>query len=143
MQNARRSLREALTGAARGGFLRKIVDSAPPVRTLFLESYRATASQTNEIDVFAKKAINIISANTSAERKDEDQQLGATGAGDAPLTPKEREILTLVAGGLQNREIGERLGITEGTVKWHMQQIFMKLGVRRRAQAISVLHGSS
>lgn len=143
MQNARRSLREALTGAARGGFLRKIVDSAPPVRTLLLESYRATASQTNEIDVFAKKAINIISANTSAERKDEDQHLGATGAGDAPLTPKEREILTLVAGGLQNREIGERLGITEGTVKWHMQQIFMKLGVRRRAQAISVLHGSS
>ncbi len=143
MQNARRSLREALTGAARGGFLRKIVDSAPPVRTLLLESYQAQSAQNNEIDVFAKKAINIISKNrgtsssVTAQRLDDADTLGAA------LTSKEREILTLVAGGLQNREIGERLGITEGTVKWHMQQIFMKLGVRRRAQAISAFRGSA
>ena len=130
-------------GAARGGFLRKLVDSAPPVRALLLESYRANASQTNEIDLFAKKAIDIISAKTAAEQKDETERFSATDPGDATLTPKEREILTLVAGGLQNREIGERLGITEGTVKWHMQQIFMKLGVRRRAHAISALRGSS
>ena len=142
MQNARRSLREALAGAARGGFLRKIVDSAPPVRTLLLESYRASASHTNEIDVFAKKAINILSANTTIEPK-QDQRFEVTRPSESSLTPKEREILTLVAAGLQNREIGERLGITEGTVKWHMQQIFMKLGVRRRAQAISALRGSS
>jgi len=142
-QNARRSLREALAGAARGGFLRKIVDSAPPVRALLLESYQAQSVQNNEIDVFARKAIDIISENriasssAAAHRLDDADTLGAA------LTTKEREILTLVAGGLQNREIGERLGITEGTVKWHMQQIFMKLGVRRRAQAISVFRGSA
>ena len=34
------------------------------------------------------------------------------------------------------REIGDRLGLTEGTVKWYMQQIYDKLGVRRRPQAV-------
>lgn len=105
-QNARRSLREALTGAARGGFLRKIVDSAPPVRTLLLESYQAQSAQNNEIDVFVKKAIDIISKNrgtsssVTAQRLDDADTLGAA------LTSKEREILTLVAGGLRTREIG-------------------------------------
>jgi len=142
-QNARRSLREALAGAARGGFLRKIVDSAPPVRALLLESYQAQSAQNNEIDVFAKKAIDILSKNRGAGSSVAAQRLDDANPLGAVLTAKEREILTLVAGGLQNREIGERLGITEGTVKWHMQQIFMKLGVRRRAQAISVFRGSA
>jgi LuxR family maltose regulon positive regulatory protein len=110
---------------------------------LLLESYQAQSAQNNEIDIFAKKAIDIISKNrgtsssVTAQRLDDADTLGVA------LTSKEREILTLVAGGLQNREIGERLGITEGTVKWHMQQIFMKLGVRRRAQAISAFRGSA
>lgn len=143
IQNARRSLRESLAGAGRSGFLRKIVDSAPPVRTLLLESYQAHATQNNEIDVFATKAIRIISGDLAIDANDKTQRLDESNALGASLTAKEREILNLVAGGLQNREIGERLGITEGTVKWHMQQIFTKLGVRRRAQAISVFRGSS
>src|SRR3546814_9727896 len=39
------------------------------------------------------------------------------------LASREVDILTLVSGGLRNREIGDRLGLTEGTVKWYMQQI--------------------
>ena len=39
-------------------------------------------------------------------------------------------------GGLRNHEVGQRLGLTEGTVKWYLQQIFDKLGVRRRSQAV-------
>ena len=53
------------------------------------------------------------------------------------LAGREVEILTLVGGGLRNREIGQRLGLTEGTVKWYMQQVYDKLGVRRRPQAVS------
>src|SRR3546814_3550048 len=52
------------------------------------------------------------------------------------LASREVDILTLVSGGLRNREIGDRLGLTEGTVKWYMQQIYDKLGVRRRPQAV-------
>jgi DNA-binding NarL/FixJ family response regulator len=51
------------------------------------------------------------------------------------LTEREREILTLVAKGSSNRQIGELLFITEGTVKNHMSNILSKLGLRDRTQA--------
>jgi LuxR family maltose regulon positive regulatory protein len=52
------------------------------------------------------------------------------------LLPRELEILSLVGTGMRNREIGTRLGLTEGTVKWYMTQIYDKVGVRRRPQAV-------
>ncbi len=52
------------------------------------------------------------------------------------LTEREREILRLVVRGASNREIGEALFITEGTVKNHMSSILGKLGVRDRMQAV-------
>ena len=51
------------------------------------------------------------------------------------LTEREHEILTLVAKGASNRQIGELLFITEGTVKNHMSNILSKLGLRDRTQA--------
>jgi len=51
------------------------------------------------------------------------------------LTEREREILTLVAKGTSDRQIGELLFITEGTVKNHMSNILSKLGLRDRTQA--------
>ncbi len=53
-----------------------------------------------------------------------------------PLSAREMEVLTLVAEGLSNREIGERLFITAGTVKNHVSNILSKLNVRDRTQAI-------
>ncbi len=58
----------------------------------------------------------------------------------AGLTPRQREIVSWVAKGLSNREIGDRLCITEQTVKDHIQAIFQKLNVRRRAELISILY---
>lgn len=51
------------------------------------------------------------------------------------LSQREIDILGFVSQGLQNKEIGERLGLAEGSVKWYMQQIYAKLGVRRRLNA--------
>ena len=52
------------------------------------------------------------------------------------ITPREHEILGLIAEGLSNREIGERLFVSENTVKTHSSRLFEKLGVNRRVQAV-------
>ena len=53
-----------------------------------------------------------------------------------PLTGREIGVLRLLAGGYSNREIGEALGIAEGTVKNHLSHVLSKLGVRDRTRAV-------
>ena len=52
------------------------------------------------------------------------------------ITQREHEILRLIAEGLSNREIGERLFVSENTVKTHSSRLFEKLSVSRRTQAV-------
>jgi DNA-binding CsgD family transcriptional regulator len=54
------------------------------------------------------------------------------------LTPRELEILGLIAEGLSTREIAERLFVSENTVKTHSSRLFAKLGARRRTQAVQI-----
>jgi two-component system nitrate/nitrite response regulator NarL len=51
-----------------------------------------------------------------------------------PLTPRERELVELVRQGLRNRDIAQRLGVTEGTVKVYLHSIFDKVGVGSRTE---------
>ena len=54
------------------------------------------------------------------------------------ITPRELEILEAIAAGLSNREIAERLFVSENTVKTHAARLFDKLSARRRTQAIQL-----
>jgi len=54
------------------------------------------------------------------------------------LTPRELEILGLIASGLSNREIAEKIFVSENTVKTHSSRLFDKLGARRRTQAVQI-----
>jgi DNA-binding CsgD family transcriptional regulator len=55
-----------------------------------------------------------------------------------PLSPRERVTLGHIAAGLTNTRIGERLGLSENTVKSHLRRVFLKLGARDRAHAVSL-----
>jgi LuxR family transcriptional regulator, maltose regulon positive regulatory protein len=55
---------------------------------------------------------------------------------ESSLSPREIEILALVGDGLSNAEIGQRLSLVEGSVKWHLQRIYDKIGTRRRLVAV-------
>ncbi|HAA84346.1 MAG TPA: hypothetical protein DCE01_06155 [Thermodesulfobacterium commune] len=55
-----------------------------------------------------------------------------------PLTPKEKEIISLVCKGLSNKQIADKLNISEQTVKAHLNRIFRKLNVQSRTQLVSI-----
>ena len=54
------------------------------------------------------------------------------------ITPREMEILGLIATGLSNQEIADRLFVSENTVKTHSSRLFDKLGAKRRTQAVQI-----
>lgn len=64
-------------------------------------------------------------------------------ADQAGLTAREAEVLNLLAVGLTDAEIAERLVLSVGTVKWYNRQIYDKLGVRSRTQAAAVARGAA
>jgi len=55
-----------------------------------------------------------------------------------PLTPRERDVLSLLAEGLSNKGIAERLNISDQTVKFHVASIYGKLGASNRTDAVRV-----
>ena len=63
-------------------------------------------------------------------------QAGRSGPPPAGLTSREAEVLTLLASGLSNAEIAQRLYLSNATVKTHINRIFAKTGARDRAQAV-------
>jgi NarL family two-component system response regulator LiaR len=76
-------------------------------------------------------AIQIVPASGPFTR--DDARVGELG-----LTPRELEILELIAAGLSNREIAEKLFVSENTVKTHSSRVLAKLGAKRRTQAVQI-----
>jgi LuxR family maltose regulon positive regulatory protein len=92
--------------------------------------------------------LRLVSAGNSRSRADAaavlalagetpEQTIGPECATMSILSPRERDVIRLVASGLSNRETGDALFISEETVKTHMRRIFEKLGVSSRTQAIA------
>lgn len=67
-----------------------------------------------------------------AERLEQISQ--PSGRGGRRLAPRERELIKFVRQGLRNREIARELGVTEGTVKAYLHEVFDKLGVKNRTE---------
>ncbi|MBC8086702.1 MAG: response regulator transcription factor [Phycisphaerae bacterium] len=65
-------------------------------------------------------------------------QRDETQVGRLGLTPREVQMLELIASGLSNKEIAEKIFVSENTVKTHLSRLFEKLNARRRTQAVQV-----
>src|SRR5215475_7692806 len=87
-------------------------------------------TKTKETIVVKEVAVPVRADEPFAVNENRREQLG--------ITPREMEILALIAAGLSNREIAERLFVSENTVKTHSSRLFDKLGARRRTQAVQL-----
>lgn len=72
-----------------------------------------------------------------ADQADQPGAAQGEGAERMPLTPREMQILALIAEGATNKEIGQRIFLAENTVKNHLKHILAKLKVENRAQAVA------
>ncbi len=119
-------LGEALTLAAPERYVRTFIDEGEPMRALLAE-----ASSRGIMPNYAQELLTALEATTSSLIPPSSQPL------IEPLSERELEILALIAEGLSNREISQRLFITLSTVKGHNGNIFGKLQVKRRTEAVA------
>jgi len=85
-------------------------------------------TKTKETIVVKEVAVPVPADEPFAVNENRREQLG--------ITPREMEILALIAAGLSNREIAERLFVSENTVKTHSSRLFDKLQAKRRTQVV-------
>lgn len=130
MAAAEASLAEALPPAAREGFLRPFLDAGPAVAAL-LPAVQATepAFVARLLEAFGEQP-----APAAAPLVPPPAYLVE------PLSEREQEVLALLVTGSSNKEIAEKLVITVGTAKWHVHNIYQKLDVGSRAEAIARAH---
>lgn len=126
-KNAQQVLRRALEMAQPGGFIRIFVDEGVPMAKLLSE----VASQ----GVMPEYTNKLLTAFAAEKRKG--KVASSARPFHDPLSRRELEILQLIAEGLSNRQIGERLYLELTTVKGHNQKIFAKLDVKRRTEAVA------
>jgi DNA-binding NarL/FixJ family response regulator len=123
-----RSVLDALRAGARG-YLTKDA-SADEIRQAL---QRVTSGHAAIDPVVQRHLVEAIAVSAEpAARPDPDEPRLPDG-----LTPREAEVLALIAEGLSNTEIAERLVVTEATVKSHVNHLLTKTGCRDRAQAVS------
>jgi DNA-binding NarL/FixJ family response regulator len=122
-------MRVLLVGPARArdALRAQLLDSAIDVAGEF-----ASADEARQSGVAADALVVAIEADPASRRR------GASEVIEEPLTPREVQVLELLAEGLANKAIAERLGISDQTVKFHVAAILGKLGVANRTEAVRV-----
>lgn len=135
---AHRSLRRALRLAAPGGYIRSFLDEGESLLLMLREEY-----QTMLDGISARETV------PSPDREFLERILQASGTDLShgrervppplePLTEREKEILSFLTHGVSNKEIAGRIFVSENTIKFHLKNIYSKLAVSNRLQAISV-----
>jgi len=115
---------DALKAGASGYILKK---TAPPQIIESIKELHAGGSPMSAS--IARKLVTVFSEQNAPTRN------------DAALSPREREVLELVAKGQLYKEIAEQLGISFNTVRQHIGNIYQKLHVNNKTEAINVVYG--
>jgi len=140
---------------------RRLADARPAARVIALTTYadeptvlsalRAGARGYLTKDAGAEEISRAISAvargEAALDHAVQHHVIGAVAQAEPTtlpdgLTPREAEVLVLIAEGLSNQEIADRLVVSQATVKSHVNRVFAKAGVRDRAQAVSYAYRS-
>jgi LuxR family maltose regulon positive regulatory protein len=128
-------LAHALSIAERGGYVRIFVDEGAPMAALLQEATVRDLASTYGYQLLAVFDPNI--AHQGPNRQVPGQTEVQVSPLLEPLSDRELEVLRLVASGLSNQDIADRLVIAVSTVKSHTNKIFGKLAVQNRTQAVA------
>ncbi|HSR34808.1 MAG TPA: LuxR C-terminal-related transcriptional regulator [Anaerolineae bacterium] len=132
------ALKRALSIGEPEGYVRTFVDEGPPMARLLLESAeRGIAAD------YARRLLAAFATETKDKEPALTVQSPERSEGEAerliePLSKRELEVLQLVARGFTNKEIASRLFLAPSTVKVHTRNIYGKLGVHNRTQAVTL-----
>ncbi len=127
-------LQEAIRLAAPEGYVQSFLEEAIELAPLLKKCEQLAPS-------FVSKLLQAIdSMRSSFPLPKTDTLPSGPDSLKSPLTKTQLKVLQLVVKGLSNRDIAATLQITEGTTKWHLNQIYSKLEVKSRSQAIAKAH---
>lgn len=136
LNQARQVLLEAIRQAAPEWFIRPFLNHGPQLIPL-LALLRHTENLSPDVQTFIGQILHLVGYTNNTADQLLPQETLKSLATAASITEREQEILQLVSDGLSNREIGQLLCISPGTVKTHLANIYGKLDVHNRVQAVA------
>lgn len=136
---AHRSLRRALQLAAPAAQIRTFLEEGSAVVDLLHEDFATFGGIAAPVDPASRALREFLARLLVAAGVLESGSQGTVASPKPlePLTERESEILRLLANGVSNKEIGRNVFVSENTVKFHLKNIYSKLGVSSRIQAIA------
>jgi LuxR family maltose regulon positive regulatory protein len=135
LNQARRVLAEATQLAAPEGFIRPFLDHGGQLAPL-LSLMRQNQPQSAETARFIDQILHELGRPSEATSLPPEENLNSLAVA-ASITGREQEVLQLLCDGLTNNEIAARLCVSPGTVKTHLANIYAKLDVKSRGQAVA------
>ena len=137
---AGRCLLEALEIGGGGGFVRSFLDERQPMLGLLkqLRVQLPGMPRTLQTDALPAYLDRLLAQADDAPSASEVHDGAVLTPSVESLTERERNLLRFVAAGLSNKDLADRLSVSTNTVKWHLRNIFEKLRIKNRVQAIAL-----
>jgi len=140
-EDAQIMLNQAIYYAKPERYLRIFLDFGKPLYTILERSMIGNTSLPDLAGVYISNLLNTLDREIKASKVSSalgiPQQSSVSGASLDPLTERELDVLRLLAEGLTNKDIASRLVVAPSTIKQHLKNIYCKLDVHSRTQAVA------